>query len=262
VSDVLLTFEDRSSGRVAHVTLNRPELRNAITISLGRGLQEALSKAAVDADVIVIRGAGGNFSAGGDLNEVSALRAEGIAAMRPLFDNWVAACELIATLPVPVVAAVEGYALAGGFELLSSVDVCLVRDDAVLADNHVNFGILPSAGGSQRLPRLVGLPRALGHVLTGERITGKQAETWGLVYRSVPAGEFESALLALVDRLAAKDRQTLATTKHLVRTGLAGSLSAGLAMEVEATLAHLAQQEAAAEGIAAFTKTSTKKGQS
>ena len=253
MTDVLLTFEDRASGRIAHVTLNRPELRNAITVALGRVLAEVLSAAAEQGDVIVIRGAGGNFSAGGDLNEVSALRAQGLEAMRPLFDNWVAACSLIATLPVPVVAAVEGYALAGGFELLSSVDVCLVRDDAVLADNHVNFGILPSAGGSQRLPRLVGLPRALGHVLTGERITGKQAEQWGLVYRSVPAEEFEAALLALVDRLASRDRQTLATTKHLVRTGLAGSLEDGLAMEVEATLAHLAHQEAAAEGIAAFT---------
>lgn len=253
MSDVLLSFEDRPSGRVAHVTLNRPELRNAITIALGRALQDALSKAAVDTNVIVIRGAGGNFSAGGDLSEVSALRAQGLEAMRPLFDNWVAACELIATLSVPVVAVVEGYALAGGFELLSSVDVCLVCDDAVLADNHVNFGILPSAGGSQRLPRLVGLPRALGHVLTGERITGKQAEQWGLVYRSVPAEELESTLLALIDRLASKDRQTLATTKHLVRTGLAGSLKDGLVMEVEATLAHLQQQDAAAEGIAAFT---------
>lgn len=253
MSEVVLAFEDRPSGRVGHVTLNRPELRNAITIALGRELHEALGKAAVDADVIVVRGAGGNFSAGGDLNEVSALRAQGIEAMRPLFDNWVAACELIATLPVPVVGAVEGYALAGGFELLSSVDICLVRDDAVLADNHVNFGILPSAGGSQRLPRLVGLPRALGHVLTGERISGKQAEQWGLVHRSVPAEQFEAALLALVDRLAAKDRQTLAATKHLVRTGLTGSLQDGLAMEVEATLAHLALQDAAAEGVAAFT---------
>ncbi|MDP9181881.1 MAG: enoyl-CoA hydratase/isomerase family protein [Actinomycetota bacterium] len=254
MSDVLLSFEDRPSGRVAHVTLNRPELRNAITIALGRGLQDALSKAAVDADVIVIRGAGGNFSAGGDLHEVSQLRAQGVEAMRPLFDNWVAACELIATLPVPVVAAVEGYALAGGFELLSSVDICLVRDDAVLADNHVNFGILPSAGGSQRLPRLVGLPRAMGHVLTGERISGKQAELWGLAYRSVPAEEFEAAILALVDRLAALDGQTLATTKHLMRTGLSRSLADGLAMEVEATLAHLANQDAAVEGIAAFTR--------
>jgi enoyl-CoA hydratase/carnithine racemase len=153
-----------------------------------------------------------------------------------------------------VVAAVEGYALAGGFELLSSVDVSLVRDDAVLADNHINFGILPSAGGSQRLPRLVGLPRAMGHVLTGERITGKQAEQWGLVYRSASPEDFEAVLGALVDRLAGKDRQTLATTKHLVRAGLGMSLADGLAMEVEATLAHLEQQDAAAEGIAAFTR--------
>jgi enoyl-CoA hydratase/carnithine racemase len=249
---VVLEYAACGEARVAHVLLNRPHARNAITVALAEGLRDALGAAARTADVIVIRGAGGHFSAGGDFHEVSRLRTEGRAALRRLFETFIGACELIAELPVPVVAAVEGYAMAGGFELVQSVDIALVRDDAVLADNHVNFGMIPGGGGSQRLPRIVGLPRALGHIMTGERLTGAEAAAWGLVYRSVPAAEFEPALDALVANLAAKDAAALARVKHLVRTGLRGSLTDGLAREVAASLEHLGGEQAGA-GIGRFT---------
>lgn len=245
---VVLTVEDR----VAYVLLHRPQARNAITIALARGLHDALATAAEKASVIVIRGAGGHFCAGGDFHEVARLREAGPEGLRPLFETFIGACELIAQLPVPVVAAVEGYAMAGGFELVQSVDVALVRDDAVLADNHLNFGMIPGGGGSQRLPRIVGVPRALGHILTGDRLTGAQAAAWGLAYRSVPAAAFEAELAALVTNLAGKDAGALARAKHLVRSGLRGSLRDGLAAEVEATLAHLGGQDAGA-GIERFT---------
>ena len=241
----------RVEGNVAHVTLNRPQARNAITLGLASALRNALSDAAVYADVIVIRGAGGHFSAGGDFHEVARLRAQGPEALRPLFETFIGACELIAELPIPVVAAVEGVAMAGGFELIQSVDVAIVRDDAVLADNHANFGMIPGGGGSQRLPRIVGTQRALGHLLTGDRISGAEAAAWGLVYRSVPPPAFEQAVAALVANLAGKDRAALGRIKHLVRTGLRGSLRDGLAMETESTLEHLAGQQAGA-GIARF----------
>ena len=249
---ILLRVEERDGGRVAHVVLNRPEARNAITIALAQGLHDALAEAAETADVIVVRGAGTHFCAGGDFHEVSRLRARGAAALRPLFETFIGACELIAELPVPVVAAVEGYAMAGGFELIQSVDVALVRDDAVLADNHANFGMIPGGGGSQRLPRIVGTPRALGHILTGDRLTGRQAAEWGLVYRSVAAADFEIELDGLVANLAGKDRAALARIKSLVRRR--GSLADGLAAEVDATLAHLAGEQAGA-GIGRFTGT-------
>jgi enoyl-CoA hydratase/carnithine racemase len=249
---VLLEHAACGDARVAHVLLNRPHARNAITVALAEGLRDVLGAAARTADVIVIRGAGGHFSAGGDFHEVSRLRAEGPASLRRLFETFIGACELIAELPVPVVAAVEGYAMAGGFELVQSVDIALVRDDAVLADNHVNFGMIPGGGGSQRLPRIVGLPRALGHIMTGERLTGAEAAAWGLVYRAVPAAEFEPALDALVANLAAQDGVALARVKHLVRTGLRGSLTDGLASEVEASLVHLGGGQAGA-GIGRFT---------
>ncbi|OLM16784.1 MULTISPECIES: enoyl-CoA hydratase/isomerase family protein [unclassified Pseudonocardia] len=239
-SDVVrVSVRHTEDARVAELTLNRPQARNAITIELAAALRTGLRAAASSADVVVVRGAGGNFCAGGDFHEVSRLREEGPDALRTLFETFIDACESIAELPVPVVAAVEGYAMAGGFELIQAVDVAVVRDDAVLADNHVNFGMIPGGGGSQRLPRIVGVPRALGHMLTGEPLSGTQAAGWGLVYRSLPAEEFETGVDALVRRLAGQDRDALARIKKLVRTGLRGSLSDGLAAEVDESLRHL-----------------------
>jgi enoyl-CoA hydratase/carnithine racemase len=236
--------ERRGDKRIAHLTLDRPEARNAITVELAATLRDRLGQAAREADVVVIRGAGGNFCAGGDFGEVARLRADGAEALRPLFETFIGACELIATLPVPVVAVVEGYAMAGGFELIQSVDVAVVRSDAVLADNHANFGMIPGGGGSQRLPRIVGVPRAMGHILLGERLSGDEAARWGLVFRSAPPEEFEDAVDRVVAGLVSKDRDALARIKHLVRAGLGGSLRDGLAMEVEATLAHLGGERA------------------
>jgi enoyl-CoA hydratase/carnithine racemase len=249
---VLTRLEDLGGATVAHVVLNRPHARNAITVALAAALYDALVGAADAADVILIRGAGGHFCAGGDFHEVARLRAAGAAALRPLFTTFIAACELIAELPVPVVAAVEGYAMAGGFELIQSVDVAVLRDDAVLADNHLNFGMIPGGGGSQRLPRIVGTQRALGHILTGDRLTGAQAADWGLAYRSVPAARFEAAVTGLVANLAGKDSAALARAKKLVREGLRGSLADGLALETETVITHLGGDTAGA-GISRFT---------
>lgn len=275
---VLVRTEPVGAARVTHIVLNRPGSRNAITIGLAAALRDALqavgsqavgSQAAASqdaasqaarsqapasqADVVVIRGAGGHFCAGGDFRQVSRLRKQGPGALRPLFATFMAACELITELPVPVVAAVEGYAMAGGFELIQACDIAVARDDAVLADNHLNFAMIPGGGGSQRLPRIVGPQRALGHILTGDRLTGAQAAAWGLVYRSVPAEEFEAAVTDLVTNLARKDRVALARAKRLVREGLRRPLADGLALETETIIAHLGGAAAGA-GITRFTR--------
>jgi enoyl-CoA hydratase/carnithine racemase len=236
---VLTRLGQAGPGVVAHVTLNRPAARNAITVAMATGLRDALAEAAERAQVIVIRGADGHFCAGGDSQEDTRLREEGPAALRVLFGTFLAACELIAELPVPVLAAVEGFAMAGGFELVQSCDLAVARDDAVLGDNHLNFGMIPGGGGSQRLPRTTGLPRALGLVLTGERLTGQQAAGWGVVYRSVPPAEFENAVAGLAANLAGKDPVALARAKRLVRDGLSLPLRDGLALETETIVDHL-----------------------
>lgn len=244
-------------GRIGRIALNRPKARNAITTELGAALEAALRDLGADpaVSVIVIRGTGGHLSVGGDFHELERLRSSvdppATEALRGLFVAFRGACDAIAELPVPVVVAAEGYAMAGGFELIQSADVVLAREDAVLADNHSNFAQVPGGGGSQRLARLVGRPRALGLILTGDRLTGTRAAEWGLVYRAVPADAFEDELAALVDGLAGKDRHAARRTKGLVRGGLDGTLAEGLDLELEVVLEHLGD-ESSGDGIDAF----------
>ncbi len=230
----------RVEGRVGYVTLNRPAARNAVTIALADGLHDALIALAPEVAVIVVRGAGGTFSAGGDVDEVARLAADGPGALRVLFERFGRACSVVATLPVPVVSVVEGYAMAGGFEFMQASDVVLVRDDAVIADNHGAVGQVPGGGGSQRLPRLVGPQRALSHMLLGDRLDGREAVAWGLAYRSAPAEEFEALVEATVARLASRDPKATARTKRLVHEGLRLPLAHGLAMEIDVVVEHLA----------------------
>ena len=239
-------------GSIGWLTLNRPEAMNAITVALAGALEAGLRRLADEAAVIVIRGAGRNFSAGGDVGEVARLRAEGPVALAGLFEGFGRALATIAELDVPVVAAVEGFAMAGGFELAQACDIVIVADDAVLADTHLRFGQVPGGGGSQRLPRLVGRQRAAAHILTGDRLSGPEAVEWGLAYRSVPAAELESAARALAERLAARSPAALARAKRLVVRGMELPLADGLAWERAEVVDHI-MSDAGAAAIAAFS---------
>jgi enoyl-CoA hydratase/carnithine racemase len=240
-------------GGVGYIVLNRPEVMNAISLDMAVLLQEVLRGLADDpgVKVIVIRGAGGNFSVGGDFKEVERLRAQGDSALTQLFAIFGRACTLIETLGIPVVAVVEGYAMAGGFELLLASDIVLVRDDAVLADNHANFGQIPGGGSSQRLPRLVGRQRALGLMLSGNRLTGVEAVDWGLAYQSYPPEQFESGVETFVESLAAKSPEALTIIKDLVYRGAEMSLTNGLATELGSVMEFIAG-DAGAAGIEQF----------
>jgi enoyl-CoA hydratase/carnithine racemase len=238
---------------IGHITLNRPAALNAITVAMAEGLERALRDLEPEARVIAIRGAGGTFCVGGDFRELEALREQGPDAMKALFASFGRACELIGRLEVPVVSVVEGHAMAGGFELMQASDIVIVADDASIADNHSNFAMIPGGGGSQRLPRLVGAQRASALILTGARITGLDAERWGLAYASVPATELNCTAAELLTRLAGKDRAAQARTKRLIREGLQLALAEGLARERREVVEHLTHADAGA-GIASFTK--------
>lgn len=248
---VLARVDGPPDRAVGHVVLNRPHARNAITVALANGLHDALVDLAGRARVIVVRGAGGHFCAGGDVDEVTRLRAEGGAALRGLFEAFHRACSVVATLPVPVVAAVEGAATAGGFELVQAADVVVVRDDAVLADNHARLGQVPAGGGSQRLPRLLGSQRALTHILLGERLSGTDAVALGLAWRSASGEGFDALVDEVVERLRRADPGATARTKRLVHEGLGLPLADGLARETEVVLEHLADP-AVSERLARF----------
>jgi enoyl-CoA hydratase/carnithine racemase len=204
------TVDTRIDGGVAYVTLDRPGKMNAISLALVDDLQSALQKTGSDpaVAVIVINGAGGNFCAGGDVEEVERLCAKGADQLRTLFESFRQVCATIAAIDVPVIAAVEGVAMAGGFELMQAADIALVRADAKIADSHINFGMIPGGGSSQRLPRLVGRQIAMALLLSGDQLTGLEAVRLGLAYRSYPPTEFDNGVSTFAQRwLPATERQ-------------------------------------------------------
>jgi enoyl-CoA hydratase/carnithine racemase len=226
---------------VGHITLNRPERINAVTSELARELERALSELSADpaVSVIVIRGAGKNFCAGGDVAEVQRLRSAGPERLRTLFDAFRRACDVISTVDVPVVAAVEGVAMAGGFELMQAADIVLVSDDAKIADSHINFGMIPGGGSTRRLPPLVGRQIALGLLLSGDVLSGLDAVRLGLAYRSFAPHDFDAGVHEFVTRLAGRDRTAVATIKKLVGRAHQQPLAQGLDEEIAAVVEHI-----------------------
>ena len=240
---------------IGTIVLNRPEQLNAINVELAVALERALVTLGSDpaVNVVVIRGANGNFCAGGDFAEVERLRGEGPAALSSLFEAFRRACDAIAAVEVPVVAAVEGVAAAGGFELMQAADIVLVSDDARIADNHIRFGMIPGGGSTQRLPRLVGRQQALGLLLSGERLSGADAARLGLAYHSFPASEFDDETERFTAAMAGRERSALAAIKRLVVSGLQKPLAAGLDDELVAVVDHISQG-AGRNGASAFSQ--------
>lgn len=241
-----------ADGSIGRVTLNRPDKMNSVTVALAQQLEEALAELGrnQDVNVIVIRGAGGNFCAGGDFAEVEWLRAEGPEALKTLFVAFRKACDAIAGIDVPVVAAVEGVAAAGGFELMQAADIVLVSKSARIADNHIRFGMIPGGGSTARLPRTIGRQQALATLLSGERLTGTEAVTRGLAYRAYPQDTFDEQVESFLAELAGRSRRAVIAMKRLVNDGLRGTLEQALTNELDAVVEHIMGDGAA--GAAAF----------
>jgi enoyl-CoA hydratase/carnithine racemase len=240
-------------GGVGWITLNRPDRMNAVNVDLATALGAAIGGLGdrPDVNVIVIRGAGGNFCAGGDFDEVQRLRAEGAPALRGLFTAFKAACEQIATVAIPVIAAVEGVAMAGGFELMQAADIVLVTHEARIADNHINFGMVPGGGSTARLPRILGRQRALALLLSGDKIGGEQAVQLGLAYRAYPAATFDESVHTFATRLAGRERAAVTAIKALVNHGLDNDFHTADSNETDAVVAHIAGR-AGRSGVSAF----------
>src|SRR6516165_12467778 len=235
-----LVLRDVADG-IAWITLNRPDRMNAISVALSGELHEAIIELGNDPNVtvVVIRGAQGNFCAGGDFDEVELLRSQGPAALRRLFAAFRCACDAIARVEVPVVAAVEGVAMAGGFELMQACDIALVSEDARIADNHIKFGMIPGGGSTQRLSRLVGRQEALGLLLSGDRMSGVDAVRRGLAYRSFPQAEFSRGVHRFVTAMAGRRREAVISIKQLVYTSLETPLLTGLEHEIDCVVDHI-----------------------
>jgi enoyl-CoA hydratase/carnithine racemase len=238
VSVLLHSFGDG----VGRITLNRPDRMNAVTTELANQLEHALRELSAEptVNVIVIRGAGKNFCAGGDATEVRRRLSAGRQPLRTLFAAFRGACDAISAADVPVIAAVEGVAMAGGFELMQAADIVIVSDDAKIADSHINFGMIPGGGSTQRLPHLVGRQTALGLLLSGDCLNGLDAVRIGLAYRSFAPEDFDAGVHEFVTKLAGRDRIAMATIKKLVEAGQERPLAQGLDDEITAVVEHIA----------------------
>lgn len=198
-----LMVEEREQGRIALVTLNRPEKRNALSRSLAQALATTSGDLARRRDLraVVLTGAGDQaFCAGADLTERRSLSREEQTAHTYRIN---AAADALAALPMPVIAAIRGYALGGGAELALACDLRVAGEDATFGFPEVRIGIYPGAGGVLRLPWLVGPGAARDLLFTGRRIDAGTAFRIGLIDRLVPADDALPAALALAGEIAA-----------------------------------------------------------
>ncbi|WP_440995760.1 2,3-dehydroadipyl-CoA hydratase PaaF [Arhodomonas sp. SL1] len=245
-------FEDivvaTTAEHVLQITLNRPKARNALRTNLLRELAEALDAAAADDDVraVVLTGGEKVFAAGADIGELAALDLKGVVEdARPGY--W----QRIAQFPKPLIAAVNGYALGGGCELAMHADIIIAGDDAEFGQPEINLGILPGAGGTQRLIRTVGKPLAMKMVLAGERIDARTALTAGLVAEVTAREATIERAEALAKAIAAKPPMAVRQAKDVLLKAFDTDLTAGLRLERQA-FTILAATEDRAEGLSAF----------
>ena len=227
------------------LTLNRPSVRNALNTALLAVLADQLDGLAADPEcrVVLICGAGGNFAAGADIGEIeNKTSAEG--AVDPRKAHW----SRIRAFPKPLVAAVDGFCLGGGFELALMADFIVIGGDAKLGLPETNLGLIPGAGGGQRLMALVGRARTMRMVLTGEIIDAGTAEAWGIAAWRVEGSALPEAE-ALCARLARRAPLALAAAKKAIIAGEESALAfAGERKAFEALLDSADKDE----GIAAF----------
>ncbi|MDD3837375.1 MAG: enoyl-CoA hydratase [Phenylobacterium sp.] len=230
---------ERPAEGVAIVVLDRPEAMNALSKALRAKLHETLQ--ALDADpgvrAIVLTGAGERaFCAGLDLKELGS-DPEGMRAANAT-DPAENPARAVLACRKPVIAAVNGVAITGGFELALACDVIIASESARFADTHARVGITPGWGLSQKLPRLIGPYRAKELSLTGNFLDARTAADWGLVNRVVPPDDLLPVARKLASEMAQIDADMLILQKRLIDDGYALSLKEGLAFEHERSSAH------------------------
>ncbi|MEV5712866.1 enoyl-CoA hydratase/isomerase family protein [Amycolatopsis mediterranei] len=238
------------TGRVAVLTLNRPDRLNAIGTATVDRLDAVLDTLQTDQGVraLVVAGAGRGFSAGADLDEIESLRTA--YEFRAFVGRLTEVFGRLEKFAKPSVAAVHGFALGGGLELALACDLRVAERGAKLGLPEMKLGVLPGAGGTQRLPRLVPPGIAKQLILTGEPIDAERAHAVGLVNELAEPGQVLTVATALAARLAAGAPLALAAGKALVDRG-GGDLDAGIAAERE-TVAVMFTAEDRAEGLRAF----------
>ena len=254
IGDVVL-HED---GPVVRATIDRPDARNAISPSVMVGLEGAVRRARdTGARVLVLRGAGGTFCAGADLafvlstiNQPGALDPDGEfgSVIHRLNDVLLE----IEAAPFASVAVVEGFALAGGCEILMACDVVVADEAARIGDRHLELGLLPGGGGSVRMHKALTPARARWLLLSGEMISGREAADWGLVTRAVPADRLDELAEAMIARLASRSADALSGVKEMIAAVRDIPVPDGIEAERRIFVDHMAKSDDVRAALARF----------
>ena len=236
------------------MTIDRPGALNAVSFAVLAELVAALCALDADPDCrcLVLTGAGTRaFAAGADIGELAEQTPESLAAGGD-FERW----DQLREVGLPIIAAVRGYALGGGCELAMACDLIVAGEDARFGQPEIKLGVIPGAGGTQRLTRAIGKARAMELILTGRSIQAREAEAMGLVNLVVPAEETLDRALELAGRIAQMPPVAVRAAKAMVNRAYDTSLTDGLADERQAFFELFATEDQA-EGMAAFAQKRT-----
>jgi 2-(1,2-epoxy-1,2-dihydrophenyl)acetyl-CoA isomerase len=246
------TVQISRDGGVTRLTLNRPDKLNAFTSAMHAELRAGLTEANADGQcrVVVLTGAGRAFSAGQDLAEIAGPDAQGDAGSRleMLYNPLI---KLITTLEKPVIAAVNGIAAGAGANIALACDLVVATRSASFLQAFARIGLVPDAGGTYVLPRLIGAARARGLALLAEPVGAEQAAAWGLIWKAVDDDQFAAEVQRLAAQLATAATYALALTKRAFAASLGNALDRQLELECELQRLAAASPDAR-EGIAAF----------
>ncbi len=216
---------------IAVITLNRPEKYNALTTQMRAEIQHAVKSAQSHARVVVMTGAGKAFCSGQDLGD--RVNSAGVNLEQTLRDEYIPMLKAIYDCAVPTISAVNGAAAGAGANLALAADVVIASEDAYFLQAFTRIGLIPDAGGTYYLPRMMGAAKAMGAALFAEKISARQADAWGLIWEAVEVSVFDETWRSRATHLASGPTKAYAAIKQTIRGSWDKTLEAQLRLEAE-----------------------------
>jgi len=224
-----VTLEIRDE--VAVITLNRPDVMNALNTQMRAEITHAVQAASIKARVLVLTGAGKAFCSGQDLGDRA--NAANLDLERTLRDEYVPMLRSIFDCPIPTITAVNGPAAGAGANLALAADVVIAAESAYFLQAFTRIGLIPDAGGTYFLPRQMGMAKAMGAALFADKITARQADDWGMIWESAPDAEFAERWTARAAHLASGPTAAYKAVKDAIRATYDNSLDGQLMLEAK-----------------------------
>ena len=243
------TIQTKTEGRLGVITLDRPAALNALCDELTTELTAALAAFEKDEEIgcVVLTGSAKAFAAGADIKELQEKDFISLYKHDPFAETW----ESVARFRKPIIAAVSGYALGGGCEIAMMCDFIIAAETAKFGQPEINLGVMPGAGGTQRLPRAVGKAKAMDMCLTGRMMGAEEAERAGLVSRVVPADELLDTAMEAASSIASKSLPIAMMAKESINMAFEMGLTEGVRFERRDFQSQFATEDQS-EGMAAF----------